>query len=134
MSLTNGSKAQDESTAIVRRAGLVRVSDDTRIKQGRCLERVLMKKICADQASLGLIQFGVGREHRFHLSRPRIEDIEQISVPAFEILEHVFQLLGSVFGIEPKNAFDDMIGPGLVSCVEFYGLSRRPEGSHDDPG
>jgi hypothetical protein len=101
MSLTNGPKAQDKSTAIVRCAGLVRVSDDTRIEQGRRLERVLMKKIGADQAALGLIQFGVRRERCFHLSRSRIEDVEQISVPPFEILEHFFQLLSSIFGVEP---------------------------------
>jgi hypothetical protein len=61
MPFANRAKAQDESTAIFRRAGLIGMPDDTRIEQGRCLERVLMQKICTDQAALGSIQFGVRR-------------------------------------------------------------------------
>ena len=64
----------------------------------------------------------------------RLENIEQISVTAFEIFEHVAQLLRGSFGIEPKNPVDDMIGPDLIGRIEVSGLSRRLEGSDDDPG
>jgi hypothetical protein len=70
----------------------------------------------------------------FHLLGARLEDIEQIPVTAFEIFEHVRQLLRCGFGIEAKNSVDDMIGPDLIGCVEVTGLRRRFERPDDDPG
>ena len=74
------------------------------------------------------------RERLFHVGGAPLEDIKQVPVTAFEIFEHVVQLLCGSVGIEPKNPFDDMIGPRLVGRVEIPGLSRRPEGPDDDPG
>src|SRR5690349_9001072 len=134
MSFADGTKAQNESTAVVRRAGLIGVPDDARIEQGRRLERVLMKKIRADQAALRLIQLRMRLERFFHVRGAGLEDLKQVSVTAFEIFEHVAQLSCGGIGIEPKNSLDDMVGPRLVGRVELPGLSRRPEGSDDDPG
>ena len=134
MPFANGAKAQDESTAIFRRAGLVGVPDDARIEQGRCLERVLVKKICTDQAALCFIQFGMRLQRLLHIRSARLENIEQIPVTTFEIIEHVFQLSRGRFGIEPKDPLDDMVGPDLIGWVEVAGFSRRFERPDDDSG
>jgi hypothetical protein len=134
MPFANGAQAQDESTTILWRASLVGVPDNAGVEQGRCLERVFMKKICADQAALRLIQFGMRRERPFHVGGTRFEDVEQIPVTTFEILKHFAQLLGGSFGIEPKHSVDDMVGPGLIGWVEVSRFGRRFEGSHHDPG
>ena len=134
MPFADGAKAQDKSAAIFRRAGLVGMPDDARIEQGRRFERILVEKIRADQAALRLVQFGMRLERLFHLGGARLEDVEQISVTAFEVFEHVAQLLRGSLGIEPKHPVDDMIGPGLVGRIEVSGLSRRLEGPDDDPG
>ena len=123
-----------KSAAILRRAGLVGMPDDARIEQGRRLERILVKKISADQAALRLIQCGMRLERLFHLCGARLENFEQIPVTAFEIFEHVAQLLCSSFGIEPKNPADDMVRPGLIGRIEVSRFSRRLERSDDDSG
>jgi len=134
MPFANGAKAQDESAAIVRRAGLVGMPDDAWIEQGRSLERVLVKKIRADQAALRLIQFGMRCQRLLHIGGARFEDIEQVPVTTFEIFENVCQLLRSRFGLEPKNPVDDVIGSDFIGWVEVSGFSRRFEGPNDDPG
>ena len=53
---------------------------------------------------------------------------------AFEVFEHLAQLLRGSFGIEPKNPVDDMIGPDLVGWIEVSGFSRRLERPDDDSG
>ena len=134
MAFAHGAKAQDEPTAILRSAGLIGVPDDARIEQGRRLERILMKKICTDQATLRFIQIGMWFERVFHLRRAGLEDLQQVPVTTFEIFEHIAQLLRRCFGIEPKNPVDDVVGPGLIGWIEVSGFSRRFEGSDDDPG
>src|SRR6187399_1764368 len=62
-----------------------------------------------------------------------VENLEQVPVPALEVLEHFAQLLGGCFGIKPKHPLDNMIGANLVGRVEVSGLSRRLEGPYDDP-
>ena len=68
-----------------------------------------------------------------HLCRTRLEDIEQIPVTTFEILDHVAQLLRGSCCIELKNSADDMVGPSLIGWVDVSGTSRRFEGSDDNP-
>jgi hypothetical protein len=92
------------------------------------------KKIRTDQAALPFIQFGMRLERLFHLCRTRLEDIEQIPVTTFEILDHVAQSLRGSCCIELKNSADDMVGPSLIGWVEVSGFSRRFEGSDDNPG
>src|SRR6266851_8577603 len=127
MSFANGAKAQDESTAIFRCASLVGVPDDARIEQGRCLERVLVEKIRADQAPLGLVQLGMLLERRLHLCGACLENIEQIPMPTFEVFKHVAQLLRGSVGIEPKDPVDNMICADLIGWVEVSRFSRRLE-------
>jgi hypothetical protein len=134
MPFADGAKTQDESTAILWRAGLVGVPDDAGIEQGRRFERVLVKKIRSNQAASRLIQYGMRLQRLFHLGGARFEDLEQVPVTTFEIFEHLCQLSRGGLGIEPKNPGDDMVGPSLVGWVEVSGLSRWLEGSDDDPG
>lgn len=72
-------------------------------------------------------------ERVLHICRARLENIDQISVTAFEIVEHIAQLLCGGFGIEPKYPANDMIGPNLIDGVEVSWLRCRFEGSDDDP-
>ena len=134
MPFANGAKAQDESATMFRRAGLIGMPDDAGIEQGRCLERILVEKIGADQPALRLVQLGMGLERVLHLGGARFENVEQVPVAAFEVFEHLAQLLRGSFGIEPKHPVDDMIGADLVRRVEIARLSRRFEGPDDDPG
>jgi hypothetical protein len=90
------------------------VPDDARIEQSRGLEGVLVQKIRPDQSALRLIQFSMRFERLFHLIGARFEDIQQISVTAFEIFQHVDQLFRGSFGIKPKNPVDDMVGANLI--------------------
>ena len=134
MALADGAKAQDESTAIFRRAGLVGVPDDARIEQSRRLKRIFIEKIRADQPALRLAQFGMRRERVLHLGGTRLENIEQVPMAAFEVFEHVAQLLRGGIGIEPKYPANDMIGSNLIGWIEVSGFRCRFERSHDDPG
>jgi len=69
----------------------------------------------------------------FHICGAGLKNIDQIPVTAFKILEHLAQLLGGSFRIEPKHPGNDMIGPNLIGGVEVSGLSCRFERSDDDP-
>jgi hypothetical protein len=51
----------------------------------------------------------------------------------FEIVEHVAQLLGGSFGVEPKYPADDVISPNLIGRVEVTRFSCRFEGSDENP-
>jgi hypothetical protein len=133
MPFADGTKAQDESAAIDRRAGLIGVPHDARIEQGRRLERVLVKKIRPDEATLRLIQVRMRVERLLHVGGASLEDLEQVSVTACEIFQHVAQLPCGRIGIEPNDPLDDMVGPRPVGRIEIPGLSRRPERSDDDP-
>ena len=134
MPFANGAKAQDESAAMFRRAGLVGMPDDAWIEQGRGFERIFVEKISPDQAALRLIQLGMWFERVLHLCGARFKNVEQVPVAAFEVFEHLAQLLRGSFGIEPKHPVNDMIGADFVSRVEVARLSRRFEGPDDDPG
>ena len=134
MTFADGAKAQDKAAAVLRRAGLVGVPDNTRIEQSRRLKRVLVEKVCANKPALCRIQFCVRLERVFHLFSASLEDSEEISVTALEIFEYVTQLLRSSFGIKPKHSLDDMISPRPVGWVQITRFSRRLERFDDDPG
>ena len=72
-------------------------------------------------------------ERVFHFRGARLEDIDQIPVTAFEIVEHIAQLLLGGVGIEPNYPVDYMISPNLVGEIEVSGFSCWFEGSDDDP-
>jgi len=134
MTLSDGAKAQYESTTILRRIGLFRMPDNARIEQGRRFERVLVKKIRSNQAASRLVQYGMRLQRLFHLCGARLENLEQVPVTTFEIFEHLGQLSGGGLGLEPNDPADDMVGPRLVGRVEVPRFSRRSEGSDYDPG
>jgi len=73
-------------------------------------------------------------QRHFHLCRARREDLKQIPVTTFEILEHLGQLPGGSLGLEPENPVDDMIGTDFIGWIEVSGLSRRLERPDNDPG
>jgi len=133
MPFSDGAKAQDESTAVLRGTRLIRMPNDTGIEQGRRLKRILMKKIGADQAALRLVQFRVWIKRLFHLCSAGLEDLKEIPVTALEVREYIAQLICSLFRVQPKNSVDNMIGAGLISWIEVPGFNRRFEGSDDDP-
>ena len=69
-----------------------------------------------------------------HLGRTHLEDLEQVPMAAFEVLEHVGQLLLGGIGVKVQNSTDNVIGARLVGGPEIPGLGRRLERSHHDPG
>ena len=97
------------------------MADDARIEQGRCFERVLVKKIRTDQIALCLCQDGMGLQCVFHLDSTRFENLEQVPVTAFEVFEHILQLLFGSVRLEPQNPVDNMIGARLVGRIEVPG-------------
>ena len=125
-------QAQDEPASPVGNAGLVGMADDAGIEQRRCFEGVFVQEIGADQAALRLAEARMRLEGVFHFGGARIERIEQVAMPAFEILEHVGQLLRCGFRIEAENPVDDMIGAGLVGAIEVSRFGRGLEGADDD--
>ena len=107
---------------------------NARIEQRRCFERIFMKKICADQAALRLIERGMGCKRFFHVCGARLEYPKEVPVATFEILQHVIELLRGQFGIEPQDPVDNMIGTNFVGWIEVARLSRRFKGSDDHSG
>ena len=93
-----------------------------------------MQKIRTDQSTLRFAQCTKWLQHLFHFRGARLENIEQVSVTALKIVEHVLQLLCGGLGIEPKHTIGNMVRPGLIGRVEVAWLRRQFEGSHDDPG
>lgn len=91
MPFTDGTKAQDESATMVRRARLVRMPDDTWVEQGRSLERVFVEKIGTNQAALCFVQWSMGVKRVLHFRGARRENIEQVPVAPPEVLEHLAQ-------------------------------------------
>ena len=72
-------------------------------------------------------------ERVFHFCRARFENIDQIPVTTFEVVEHIVQLLCSGFGIELKYPANDMVGANLIGRIEVSGFSCWFEGPDDDP-
>src|SRR5512139_841533 len=133
MPFADGAKAQDEPAAVFRCTCLVGMPDDTRIEQGRSFERIFVEKIGSDQSALRFAQWSMGLERLLHFRGARLENFEQVPVPALEVLKHLAQLLCGRFGIKPKHPGNDMLGANLVGWVEVSGLSRWLEGPYDNP-
>ena len=71
------------------------------------------------------------RERLFHFVGARLERLQQVAMPALEILQHVRQLAGRGLRIERENPLDDMVGAGLVGRVEIARFGCRLERAHD---
>ena len=93
-----------------------------------------MQKIGADQLALDLCEIGMRREGVFHFVGTRLERLQQVAVPALEILKNLGQLVVRRLGIERKDPLDDMVRPRLVGRVEIARFGRRLERAHDHPG
>ncbi len=61
----------------------------------------------------------MSRQRLFHHLGAGLERLQQVAMPALEVLQDIGELAGNGFGIECKNPVDDMIGAGLVGRVEI---------------
>ncbi len=132
MSFADGTQTENEAQATFRRARLVRVPHDRGVEQGRGFVRIFAEKIGADQLALRFGESAVRRQHLFHDVGARLERLQQVAMPALEILQDIGELAGNGFGIEREHPVDDMIGAGLVGRVEIARFGRRLERAHDD--
>ncbi len=133
MPFADRTETENEAQATFRRVRLVGMRHDAGIKQGRGFERILMEKIGADQLALGFGKGAVSSQCLFHYIGARLERLQQVAVPALEILQDIGQLAGNRFGIECENPVDDMICACLVGRVEIARLCRRLERAHNHP-
>src|SRR5580698_417430 len=131
MSFSHCTQAQYETSPALWHTGLIRMSNDARIEKRRSLERVLMQEIGADQPALVLGECRVDRKGFFHFIGARLKYLEQIAVPALEVLEHLGQLAGSGFGIERHDSIDDVVRPCPVGGIEVPRFGCRLEWAHD---
>ena len=73
----------------------------------------------------------MSRQRLFHLVGAELEFLQQVAMAALKVLQHVGQQAGCDFRIECEDAFDDMVGAGLVGRVEIARFSRRLERAYD---
>ncbi len=85
-----------------------------------------MQKIGADQLTLRPVEDGVRGESVFHFVGARFKYLEQVPVPALEILQDVGELAGRRLRIKRQNAVDDMVRSRLVGGIEITRLHGRP--------
>jgi phosphoglycerate-specific signal transduction histidine kinase len=109
------------------------VTHDTWIEQSRRFEGIFVQEVRADEAALVLCESSVSREGIFHLSRARLESLQQVAMATQEIFEHLGQLTGDRRRIQRQNAFDNMVRACLVCRIQVARLSRRLEWTHNDP-
>src|ERR1700760_1762566 len=132
MAFAASTKTEDKTKAIFGRPRLIGMRHDARIEQRRCLERILVEKIGADELALDLGERDMIGQRIFHLRGTRLESLQQIAVTAEEVLHNVCQLTIGRPGIELEDSLDDMVGAGLIRWIEVAGLCRRFERPHDD--
>ena len=90
-----------------------------------------MQEVGADELALYFGKRTVRQQRLLHFVGPALKRLQQVAVPALEILQHVGQLAGRGLRIEIENALDDMVGARLVGRVEIARLGRRLERTHD---
>ena len=73
----------------------------------------------------------MSRKGLFHFVGAGLERLQQVAMPAKEILQDIGELAGCGLRIERENPVDDMIGAGLVGRIEIARLGRRLERPHD---
>src|SRR5882672_7319658 len=102
------------------------------IEQCRRFKRILVQKISAYELALYLGKTTVRRESLLHFVGTVLKRLQQVAVPALEVLQHVRQLVCRLLRIEIENALDNMVGARLVGRVEIARFCRRLERAHDD--
>src|SRR6267143_145876 len=110
MSFAYGTQTENEAKATFRCVRLIGVRHDAGVEQGRGFERIFVEKIGADQLALDLREGAVSRQGLFHDVGAGLERLQQIAMPALEILQDVGELAGNRLRIERENAVDDMVG------------------------
>src|SRR6266487_5908312 len=109
MSFADGTEAENEAQAAGRCPRLVRVRYDAGIEQCRRLERILVHEIGADELALDFGKRTVRCKRLFHFVGPELKRLQEVAVPALEVLQHVSQLARCCVRVERKNALDDMV-------------------------
>src|SRR5258708_14134575 len=127
MPFADRTETENEAQATFRRVRLVGMWHDAGIKQGRGFERILMEKIGADQLALGFGKGAVSRQCLFHYIGARLERLQQVAMPALEILQDIGQLAGNGFTTESQNPVDEMICTRLADAVNTTRLRPRLE-------
>src|SRR5467141_4071183 len=92
MPFANGTETENEAQTTLRRVRLVGMRHDRGVEQSRGFERVLVEKIGADQLALHFGEAAVIRQRLFHDVGARLECLQQIAMPALEILQDVGEL------------------------------------------
>src|SRR5207244_6166854 len=123
--LTDGSQAQNEAQVAIRNSRLIRVRHDTWIEQCRRFEGIFVQEVGADQLALYFGKRAVREQRLLHFVGPALKRLQQVAMPALEILQHVGQLTGRGLRLEIENALDDMVGTRLVGRVELARIGRR---------
>ena len=72
------------------------------------------------------------REGFLHFVGTDLKSLQQIAMPALEVLQHVRQLACRLLRIQLENAFDDMVGASLVGGIEIARFGCQLERAHDD--
>ena len=131
MSFTDGTQAENEAQAASRDSRLVRVRYDAGVEQRRCFKRILMHEIGANELALNFGKRTVRRERLLHFVGPGFKRLQQVAVPALEVLKNIIELAGRGLRIELENTLDNMVGSRLVSRVEIARFGRRLERTDD---
>ena len=88
-----------------------------------------MQKIGSDQLTLYLAERSVSSKGAFHFVGSRLEDLQQVAVATFKILEDIGQLAGRRLGVERQDPVNDMVrtvlSVGLRSRGSVAGLNGR---------
>src|SRR5436309_8331216 len=133
MPFAYGAQTENETQATFRRVRLVGVPHDAGVEQGRGFERIFVKKIGADQLALNFGKAAVRIQRLFHYVGARLERLQQVAMPALEILQDIGELAGNGFCIECENSVDNMVGACLVGRVEIARFGRWLEWTYDHP-
>src|SRR6267143_5137389 len=110
MSFAYGTETENEAQAAFRRVRLIGVRHDAGVEQGRGFKRIFVEEIGADQLALDVGKDAVSRQGLFHDVGAGLERLQQVAMPAVEILQDVGELAGNRLRIERENAVDDMVG------------------------
>src|SRR5437899_8843194 len=96
-------KADSKAQAPLRRTRLVGVRYDAGIEQRGSLERIFVQKIGADQLALDAGKSAVRRQRLFHDVSTRLERLQQITMTALEVLQHVRQYVNCNLRVECEH-------------------------------
>ena len=133
MPFPDRAKTQDEAPPAFRRTRLIRMGDNARIEQCRRFEGIFVQKIGSDQLTLYLGERSMSSKGAFHFVGARLEDLQQVAVATFEILEDIGQLAGRRLGVKRQDPLNDMVRTRLVRGVEVARLGCWLERAYDHP-